>query len=113
MNCFTVELLDSNQEKFFGCIDSFLEFNNQKFCIINLLENLSDCYVVNNLSSLTQKHFKNYFIKVIRTNQLTLAKFSHITRRAVLVEAENNLFVSTCIDLNNMIKYSLKRKKTR
>jgi hypothetical protein len=95
-----VELLDSNQEKFFGVIDSFLEYSNQKFCIINLLENLSDNYIVNNLSSLTQKHFKNYFINVKRSNKLFLAKLSHIARRAVLVEAENNLFVSTCIDLN-------------
>ena len=102
LNCYTVEITDIKNDKFYGIIKNFLLIDLQMFALINLLEttdptSISNIYSLDGLSSPASIHLQKYFILVNKTNETIAVKTEFISNRCILIECQEKIILSPCV----------------
>lgn len=89
MNNNTIEFI-LNNEKNYGSILNFVNFNKKMYCIVKKLKKNNHDSFINSLDSLCLKHIDKFFIMVNLTSDYELVEFKCVSRKCIFFEYKNS-----------------------
>ena len=100
LNNNTIQYESGFKELSYGIIVNFIEFEEFKFCVVQTLKKIKDHDFLNYLSKECLKHLDKFFIFVNLIDEHTLVEWKYIKNRCILIEYDNEIMVTPCVNLN-------------
>ena len=100
MNCNSIQFV-RNCKIFYGIITNFVRLNEKNYCIVQILKYKSQESYSKSITGLVRKHLKTFFAIVEYSNEYMLLEWSDSIRRCIIVDTDNELIVSPCVDFEH------------